>query len=97
MQSLDFPVLVADGGRILEHELGVKSKLHREQLIRAFKRVILGIGTAPSPPKVVPQGDHTHQTKSSCSCTTRSALECVDPESESERCLKACAEARDDT
>ena len=45
-------MLVSDGGRTLENDLGVKSKLHREQLIRAFKRVILGIGTPPSAPQV---------------------------------------------
>lgn len=45
-------MLVADGGVTLETDLGVKSKLHKEQLTRALKRVILGIGTNPGPPRV---------------------------------------------
>ena len=53
VQSLDFPLLASDGGHTLEHELGVKSNLHQEQLTRALKRVILGIGTPPSPPQVI--------------------------------------------
>ena len=52
MQSLDFPMLVADGGVTLETDLGVKSKLHREQITRALKRVILGIGATPTSPRV---------------------------------------------
>lgn len=47
-------MLVADNGATLESDLGVKSKLHREQLMRALKRVILGIGAPPSTPKVRP-------------------------------------------
>ena len=46
-------MLAADDGHTLEHELGVKSKLHREQLTRALKRVILGIGKPPSSPQVL--------------------------------------------
>ena len=30
--ALDFPLLVADGGATLQQELGVASKLHREQV-----------------------------------------------------------------
>ena len=52
VQSLDFPMLVADGGVTLETDLGVKSKLHREQITRALKRVILGIGATPTSPRV---------------------------------------------
>jgi len=53
-QSLDFPTLVADGGEVLRSDLGVTSKLHHEQLVRALKRVMLGIGTPPFPPLVPP-------------------------------------------
>jgi hypothetical protein len=30
--ALDFPLLVADGGAMLQQELGIASKLHREQV-----------------------------------------------------------------
>lgn len=52
LQSLDFPSLIANSGELLESELGVKSRLHREKLIRAMKLIILGIGTPPSQPEV---------------------------------------------
>ena len=52
MQSLDFPSLIADGGELLKSELGVKSVLHREQIIRAMKRLVLGLGSVPSKAEV---------------------------------------------
>ncbi|KAK9834335.1 hypothetical protein WJX81_008044 [Elliptochloris bilobata] len=48
---LDFPTLVNDGGATLEKDLGVASKLHQQQLTRAIKRVILGLGATPSAPR----------------------------------------------
>ena len=53
MQSLDFPSLIANGGELLDTELGIKSKLHREQIARAMKRLLLGIGELPSGPQVM--------------------------------------------
>ncbi|CAL8461872.1 g1403 [Coccomyxa elongata] len=47
----DFPLFVNDGGESLKNDLGIKSALHRQQLTRAMKRVILGLGTAPSAPQ----------------------------------------------
>lgn len=52
VQSLDFPSLIADGGEPLYTELGIKSKLHREQIVRAVKRLLLGLGDLPSKPQV---------------------------------------------
>ncbi|KAK9820409.1 hypothetical protein WJX72_010017 [[Myrmecia] bisecta] len=51
--ALDFPLLVMDGGRTLENELGVTSKLHRQQIMRAVKRIMLGLGQAPGPAQSV--------------------------------------------
>ncbi|KAG2492414.1 hypothetical protein HYH03_009357 [Edaphochlamys debaryana] len=47
---LDFPVLVQGNGRVLEAELGITSYLHRQKLVRAIRRQILGLGTPPSEP-----------------------------------------------
>ncbi|KAK9814892.1 hypothetical protein WJX73_001518 [Symbiochloris irregularis] len=49
--SLDFPTMVSDDGQTLENDLGVVSKLHRQQIIRAIKRLMLGLGQAPSAPQ----------------------------------------------
>lgn len=59
---MDFPSLVADGGELLETELGVKSKLHREQIIRAMKRLLLGLGVTPSVPEVMHVSVHPSQS-----------------------------------
>lgn len=48
----DFPLLVNDDGVILEEELKISSRLHRNQIIRGLKRLILGLGQIPSPPSV---------------------------------------------
>ncbi|CAL5222738.1 g5145 [Coccomyxa viridis] len=48
---LDFPLLVNDGGASLKSDLGITSKLHRQQLVRAIKRVILGLGAVPGMPQ----------------------------------------------
>eukprot|EP00210_Caulerpa_lentillifera_P005334 g5097.t1 len=47
----DFPLLVNDDGVILENELKILSKLHRNQIIRGLKRLILGLGEIPSTPQ----------------------------------------------
>eukprot|EP00884_Botryococcus_braunii_P022435 jgi/Botrbrau1/8876/Bobra.50_2s0031.2 len=49
--SLDFPILVNDGGETLRNDLGISSKLHRQQIIRAIQRMILGLGSPPSAPR----------------------------------------------
>lgn len=49
--ALDFPLLVNDGGLTLAQDLGVTSRLHQEQVLRGLKRLILGLGEAPSPPR----------------------------------------------
>eukprot|EP00898_Chlorokybus_atmophyticus_P002875 jgi/Chlat1/3589/Chrsp234S03579 len=48
--ALDFPTLLAQDGAALDRDLGVTSRLHREQLLRALKMQVLGIGKAPSEP-----------------------------------------------
>jgi len=48
----DFPLLVNDDGVILEEELKISSRLHRNQIIRGLKRLILGLGQIPSSPSV---------------------------------------------
>ena len=40
-----------DGGATLAGDLGVTSRLHQEQVLRGLKRVILGLGEAPAPPR----------------------------------------------
>ena len=52
MQVLDFPLLVNDGGATLRDELGVSSNLHRQQILRGIRRIILGMGQPPSVPQV---------------------------------------------
>ena len=52
MQVLDFPLLVNDGGATLRDELGVTSNLHRQQILRGIRRIILGMGQPPSAPQV---------------------------------------------
>jgi hypothetical protein len=51
LQALDFPLLINDGGTTLEHDLGVKSKLHQQQIIRAIKWVMLGLGEVADKPQ----------------------------------------------
>jgi hypothetical protein len=47
----DFPALVADGGEALETELGIASKLHRRQIMRAVQVLMLGVGRRPDDPQ----------------------------------------------
>ena len=49
--ALDFPLLVNSGGALLQTELGMTSLLHQQQLLRGMKRLILGLGETPSPPR----------------------------------------------
>lgn len=44
----DLPLLIAEGGAALEEDLGVKSRLHRLQMVRAIRRLLLGAGTLPA-------------------------------------------------
>ena len=49
----DFPLLIADDAAALREELQVGSKLHRAKIVRAIQRLILGLGSVPSPPSDV--------------------------------------------
>ena len=44
---LDFPLFLEDGGRLLEHDLGVRNRLHRQQMLRAMRALVFGLGHAP--------------------------------------------------
>lgn len=46
----DLPLLINDGGRLLESEFGVASPLHRAKLLRLMKALVLGLGQLPSAP-----------------------------------------------
>ncbi|KAK9858438.1 hypothetical protein WJX84_010174 [Apatococcus fuscideae] len=61
--ALDFPLLVLDGGTTLQSDLKVTSQLHRLQLTRAIKRVMLGLGEPPSAPRQL-----------TCQCTACGAV-----------------------
>jgi hypothetical protein len=45
---LDFPLLLREPS-LLQHDLGVNSALHRRQITRAMRNVVLGIGALPAP------------------------------------------------
>eukprot|EP00951_Prasinocladus_malaysianus_P029517 scaffold273196_cov20-Prasinocladus_malaysianus.AAC.1 len=50
----EFPLLAGpNGGSILEKDLGVSSALHRDKILRAVKRQMLGLGHAPGAPQVM--------------------------------------------
>lgn len=70
MQVLDFPLLVNDGGATLRDELGVTSNLHRQQILRGIRRIILGMGQPPSAPQVGLKCGiiQTAQTQLLCTC-----------------------------
>ena len=63
---LDFPLLVNDGGATLRDELGVTSNLHRQQILRGIRRIILGMGQPPSAPQVVSSVEVSKLHKFSC-------------------------------
>eukprot|EP00232_Nephroselmis_pyriformis_P020067 CAMPEP_0182900354 /NCGR_PEP_ID=MMETSP0034_2-20130328/28784_1 /TAXON_ID=156128 /ORGANISM="Nephroselmis pyriformis, Strain CCMP717" /LENGTH=406 /DNA_ID=CAMNT_0025034555 /DNA_START=152 /DNA_END=1369 /DNA_ORIENTATION=+ len=46
----DFPTLLTDPS-LLEEELGVTGTLHKQQILRAVKKVILGLGNKPTVPR----------------------------------------------
>lgn len=48
--ALDFPLLVSNDS-ILGEELGVKSAIHKSQVLRGMRRQILGLGRVPSAPQ----------------------------------------------
>lgn len=41
----DFPLMINDGGKILEKEFGISSALHKQKILRALKRQVLALGT----------------------------------------------------
>jgi hypothetical protein len=45
---LDFPLFLEDE-RLLERDLGVRNKLHRQQMLRAMRALVFGIGQPPAP------------------------------------------------
>jgi len=50
----DFPLLAgASGPTILQEDLNVTSRLHRDRIVRSIKQLMLGLGHAPSPPQAV--------------------------------------------
>jgi len=50
---LDFSVLMQDDGEALKNNIGIKSLLHRQKLIKSMKIVMLGIAEAPLEPSTV--------------------------------------------
>lgn len=48
--ALDFPLLVSNDS-ILQDELGLKSAIHKSQVLRGMRRQILGLGRVPSVPQ----------------------------------------------
>jgi len=46
----DFPWLLEKNGDMLLNDVGVKSELHRNKLLRCIRMVVLGIGHVPSAP-----------------------------------------------
>jgi hypothetical protein len=49
---LDFPLLLEQEA-LLEQELGVRSRLHRSQILRAMRNLILNVGDPPRPVRYV--------------------------------------------
>ena len=50
VEAEDFPLLLADAGALLEHDIGVTSALHRAKITRAMRKLVLGIGGLPAAP-----------------------------------------------
>ncbi|WIA19292.1 hypothetical protein OEZ85_003927 [Tetradesmus obliquus] len=72
----DFPMLVSNGGQLLQAELLVVSLLHRQKIIRAMQRQMLGLGAEPGP---IPHlsCNSTTTTSSSSSSSSSSIVQCI--------------------
>ena len=46
----DFPMLINDDGEVLETELGVRSRLHKDKILRALRMQVLGLTLKPGMP-----------------------------------------------
>jgi hypothetical protein len=52
INGYDFPDLLADGGQLIESELGISKKAIKLKLVRGIRMRLLGMGRMPPPPRV---------------------------------------------